>query len=109
MQKLEGFQCAMALDLNMGYYYICLNLDAQKIFALMLPQGKHKHLRLPIGLSGLLDIFQDQMTNLVGDLECARACLDELLCLTCSIFQDHLDKLDAMLNRLNKARLKVST
>ena len=27
MQKLEGFQYAMALDLNMGYYYIHLDPD----------------------------------------------------------------------------------
>ena len=36
MQKLEGFQCAMVLDLNIGYYYMHLNPDAQKICALIL-------------------------------------------------------------------------
>ena len=30
LQKLEGFQYASSLDLNMGYYTIKLNPDAQK-------------------------------------------------------------------------------
>ena len=78
MQKLQGFQYATALDLNMGYY--------------------HKYLRLPMGLSGSPDIFQDRMNNLVGDLEFARAYLDDLLCLTCDSFDDHLNKLEIILN-----------
>jgi len=108
MQKLEGFQYATALDLNMGYYHIRLDPDAQKICTLILPWGKYKYLRLPMGLSGSPDIFQDRMTNLVGDLEYARAYLDDLLCLTCSTFEDHLEKLDIILNRLNKSGLKVN-
>ena len=108
MQKLEGFQYATALDLNMGYYHIRLDPDAQKICTLILPWGKYKYLRLPMGLSGSPDIFQDRMTNLVGDLEYARAYLDDLLCLTCSTFEDHLEKLDVILNRLNKSGLKVN-
>jgi hypothetical protein len=30
LQELEGFSFAAALDLNMGYYTIRLDLDAQK-------------------------------------------------------------------------------
>ena len=108
MQKLVGFQYATALDLNMGYYHIRLNPDAQKICTLILPWGKHKYLGLPMGLSGSPDIFQDKMTNLVGDLEYARAYLDDLLCLTCDSFEDHLNKLDVILNRLNNSNLKIN-
>ena len=86
MQKLEGFRYATALDLNMGYYHIRLDPDAQRICTLILPWGKYKYLRLPMGLSGSPDIFQDRMTNLVGDLEYARAYLDDLLCLSCDTF-----------------------
>ena len=108
MQKLEGFRYATALDLNMGYYHIRLDPDAQRICTLILPWGKYKYLRLPMGLSGSPDIFQDRMTNLVGDLEYARAYLDDLLCLTCDTFQDHLNKLDVLLSRLQKSGLKVN-
>ena len=37
MEKLEGFKYATALDLSIGYYHICLDPDAQKIYALILP------------------------------------------------------------------------
>jgi len=61
-----------------------------------------------MGLSGSPDIFQDRMTNLVGDLEYARAYLDDLLCLTYDIFQDYLNELDVLLSRLQKLGLKVN-
>ena len=61
-----------------------------------------------MGLSGSPDIFQDRMTNLVGDLEYARAYLDDLLCLACGTLDDHLDKLEELLQRLLIAELKVN-
>ncbi len=36
-QKLEGFTFATALDLNMGYYIISLDLDAFKICTIKMP------------------------------------------------------------------------
>ena len=57
MQKLEGFQYAKALDLNIGYYYILLDLNTQRIYKLILPWDKYKYLRLPMGLSGSPDIL----------------------------------------------------
>eukprot|EP00957_Ditylum_brightwellii_P049436 3750734-Ditylum_brightwellii.AAC.1 len=65
MQKLQGFTCATAIDLNMGYYTICLDPDAQKIYRIILPWGKYQYLRLPIGLSCAPDIFQGKMSELM--------------------------------------------
>ena len=59
-------------------------------------------------LSGSPDIFQNRMTNLVGDLEYARAYLDDLLCLICSTFDNHLEKLSELLWRLESAGLKIN-
>jgi hypothetical protein len=39
LQELERFTFATALDLNMGYYTIRLDLDASKIFTIMFPWG----------------------------------------------------------------------
>ena len=61
-----------------------------------------------MGLSGSPDIFQEQMNGLVGDLEYARAYLDDLLCLTCDSFENHLDKLETLLFRLESSGLKVN-
>eukprot|EP00957_Ditylum_brightwellii_P090112 6862796-Ditylum_brightwellii.AAC.1 len=61
MQKLQGFMYATALDLNIWYYTICLDLNAQKIRTIILPWGKYQYLRLPMGLSCAPDIFQGKI------------------------------------------------
>eukprot|EP00957_Ditylum_brightwellii_P188883 14377850-Ditylum_brightwellii.AAC.1 len=65
MQKLQGFMYVTALDLNMGYYTIHLNPDAQKICMIILTWGKYQYLRLRMGLSCAPDIFQEEMSELM--------------------------------------------
>ena len=65
LQEMEGFTYATALDLNMGYYTIRLDPDAQKICTIILPWGKYSYLRLPMGISGSPDYFQEKMTDLM--------------------------------------------
>ena len=40
------------------------------------------------------DVFQAKMSSLFNDLEYVRTYLDDLLILSSSTFEDHLDKLD---------------
>ena len=68
LQEMEGFTYATAIDLNMGYYTIRLDPDAQKICTIILPWGKYSYLRLPMGISGAPDIFQEKMSNLMRTL-----------------------------------------
>ena len=72
LQKLQGFQFATALDLNMGYYMIRLDPTASRICTIVLPWGKYSYLRLPMGIAGLPNIFQEKMSGLMGDLEFVR-------------------------------------
>jgi hypothetical protein len=58
--KLEGFQYATSLDLNMGYYHIELNLAAQEMCTIVLPWGKYRYKRLPMGVANSPDIFQEK-------------------------------------------------
>ena len=106
--KLEGFQYATSLDLNMGYYHIELNPDSRKLCTIVLPWGKYEYLRLPMGLCNSPDIFQEKMSTLMQDLEFVRAYIDDLLAITNSSFDDHLEKLDVVLARLREAGLKVN-
>jgi hypothetical protein len=45
IQSMEGFYFDSALDLNMGYYHIKLDADAQKIFTIVFLKymGKYKN------------------------------------------------------------------
>ena len=69
LQELEGFTFATALDLNMGYYTICLDHDASKICTIIIPWGKYSYLRLPIRTAGSPDIYQAKMSELIAALE----------------------------------------
>ena len=49
--KLEGFQYATYLDLNMGYYNIRLSKNASNLCTIILPWGKYRYKRLTMGVA----------------------------------------------------------
>ena len=107
-RKLEGFQYATSLDLNMGYYHILLTPNASKLCTVVLPWGKYEYLRLPMGLCNSPDIFQEKMSELMEGLDFARAYIDDLLVVTQGDFSTHLDQLEQVLTRLAEAGLKIN-
>ncbi|MHA7865811.1 reverse transcriptase family protein, partial [Flagellimonas marinaquae] len=106
--KLEGFTYATSLDLNMGYYHIRLDLASRKLCTLIFPWGKYEMQALPMGLCNSPDIFQEKMGELMQDLEFVRAYIDDLLVITKSSFDDHLSKLEVVLQRLQQTGLKIN-
>jgi hypothetical protein len=106
--KLEGFQFATSLDLNMGYYHIELDPDAKKLCTIVLPFGKYEYQRLPMGLCNSPDIFQEKMSELMCGLEFVRAYIDDLLAITNGSFRDHLEKLELIFKQLQQAGLKIN-
>jgi hypothetical protein len=59
-----------------------------------MPWGKYEYQRLPMGLCNSPDIFQEQMFELFLDLEYIRAYIDDLLMMSSSTFEEHLEQLD---------------
>jgi hypothetical protein len=108
LQEIEGFSYATALDLNMGYYTIRLDPDASKICSIIFPWGKYSYKRLPMGVAGSPDIFQEKMLKLMETLGYVRAYLDNLLCISKLSLEDHLEKLEEVLRRICNAGLKVN-
>ena len=106
--NLEGFQYATSLDLNMGYYHIELCPESKKLCTLVFPFGKYEMQRLPMGLCNSPDIFQEKMSELMDGLEFVRTYIDDLLVLTKGSFEDHLEKLERVLQRLRNAGLRVN-
>ena len=92
----------------MGYYTIRLDGDAQKICTIVLPWGKYSYLRLPMGVAGSPDIFQEKMSDLMRTLHYVRTYLDDLLIISCDTFIDHLNKLESVLTRLEEAKLRCN-
>ncbi len=75
---------------------------------IIFPFGKYSYLRLPMGMSGSVDIFQSEMMDLMETLEYVRAYIDDLLCITRGTLEDHLDTLEEVLKRLHNVGLKVN-
>ena len=61
-----------------------------------------------MGIVQSMDIFQDTMSGLMGELEIVRMYLDYLLILMRDSFTYHLSKLEVVLERLLKAGLCVN-
>ena len=108
LQELEGFTYASQLDLNMGYYTIRLDPKSSKMCTIIFPWGKYSYERLPMGVAGSPDIFQSKMSDLMLELEYVRTYLDDLLVISKDSFEDHLQKLEAVLYKLREAGLKVN-
>jgi hypothetical protein len=65
IRSMEGFTFALESDLNMGYYHIKLDADAQKLCTIVFPLRKYKYKRLPMGIKIAPDVFQNFMSKLV--------------------------------------------
>ena len=108
LHKLEGFMYATSLDLNMGYYHIKLNPDAQKYCTIITQWGCLSYLRMPMGVSSSADIFQERMSELMRGLDFVRVYIDDVLMVSKNSFLDHLFKLDEVLRRIRQAGLKIN-
>jgi hypothetical protein len=70
IRSMEGFTFASELDLNMGYYHIKLDVDAdnQKLCTIVFPwhMGKYKYKHLPMGIkiACLLMFFKNSCLSL---------------------------------------------
>jgi len=106
--NLEGFQWATHLDPNMGCYHIRLDPSSKELCAIARPFGKHDCQAISMGLCNSPDIFQEKRSELTDGLAFVRTCIDDLLCPTKGSFSDHLKKVELVLQRLQKAGLKVN-
>ena len=61
-----------------------------------------------MGISGAPDIFQEKMSNLMRTPEYVRTYIDDLLTITMGTYDDHLNKVEAVLDRLRLAKLRVN-
>ena len=87
---------------------IRLDPASKQLCTVVLPFGKHECQTIPMGLCNSPDIFQEKMSKLMDGLAFVRTHIDDLLCLTKGTISDHLKKAELILQRLQKAGLKVN-
>ena len=86
MHKLEGFQYAKALYLNMGYYNIRLSPASQYTTAMVTEFGKFRYNRLPIGMCTSGEISQSKVEKLIGDIKGVKTYINDIIVLSKDIF-----------------------
>jgi Reverse transcriptase (RNA-dependent DNA polymerase) len=96
--KLEGFQLQHCL----------ISIWAKQLCPIVLPWVKYEYQRHLMGLCNSPDIFQEKMSVLMVDLEHVCAYIDDLLIISKGSFQEHLQNLDKVLQRLQQAGLKIN-
>ena len=65
--------------------------------------------KLPMGVYNRPDIFQENISKLFKGFEMVCLYIDDSLVITKKDFQDHLNTLEKLLQRLAEPRLKVNT
>jgi hypothetical protein len=114
IRSMEGFTFALALDLNMGYYHIKLDADAQNLCISVFPWciGKYKYKRSPMGIqiAWFLIFFKMSCLSLskIWNMLRHTCYLDDLSILTNISFKDHLLKFEMVLARLSNAGMRVN-
>ena len=108
LQQLEGFQYATSLDMNMGYYHIVLSPKAADMCTIVTEYGKYRYKRLPMGVACSPDIFQAKIYELLGDIEGTKAYIDDILVVKKGTFKEHLEQLDEIFRRCQRAGIKLN-
>ena len=92
----------------MGYYHICLTPYARTLCTIVLPWGKYGYCHLPMGICNSPNIFQEKISELMSGLEFVHAYLDDLLIITKSDWNDHINSVCTVLQCLAEAGIRIN-
>ena len=106
--NLEGFQYDPSMELNMGYYNICLSEEASNLCNIILPWGKYNYKLLPIGVFNYLDILQEKTNKLLCGFEFTRAYIDNMLITTRGDCSYQLEKSELIMQKLKEDWIKCN-
>ena len=79
LQKLCNFKHGAATNLSMGHCHILLSKGAQQLCTTVLPCGKHWCKAPPMTIKNGPNVFQEIMSNMMGDPEFTSAHRDNVL------------------------------
>ncbi|XP_049866275.1 uncharacterized protein K02A2.6-like [Pectinophora gossypiella] len=104
--KLYGGQQFTKLDLSMAYNQFLLDDESQSITCINTHKGLFKYTRLVFGLASAPAIFQRAMECVLAGMEGVTCLLDDIL-ITGKNKDEHMERLHAVLQRLESAGLTL--
>jgi hypothetical protein len=105
---LEKFRYATTIDLNMGYYSMTLDEDAQALCVISLPWGLYQYTNLPQGVKVATDIFQERMGALFLVMGIVVVFMDDIIIFGYADFDAHSLDVEEVLRRLKKTGFQVN-
>ena len=108
LEALGGATYFSSLDLAHGYFQVRMDPGSVEKTAFRVPWGLYEFLRMPQGLTNSPSTFQRTMEFILGDLNLSQIILylDDILIFSTTM-EEHLERLDCVLTRLNRFGLKV--
>ena len=106
---LEGSSFFSTIDMSAGFYQVPMDTTSQNFTAFSTPFGSFKWLRMPMGLTGSPNTFQNLMENILVGLTW-KSCVPYLD--DCIIFsrtpEEHVSRLREVFQRFHNANLKIN-
>ena len=108
LESMGGAKVFSSLDLAHGYFQVTMHPNSVSKTAFRVPWGLFEFLRLPQGLCNSPSTFQRIMEFIFGDMNLTELILylDDVLVFS-STFEEHLHRLDKVLERLVRHGLKL--
>ncbi|KAL7477141.1 hypothetical protein ACHAW6_002949 [Cyclotella cf. meneghiniana] len=101
LRKCSGYEFFIKLDINLQYYTFKLDEYSQDICTIITPLGKHKYLRLPMGLKCSPDIAQSIMESVLAGIDDPDVYIDNIGGFS-HTWDDHVKLLGKISHRLHK-------
>ena len=108
LSTLGNFKWATVIDLVMGYYHMPLSDKVRQYCGIVLPWGTNVYNFLPMGLCVATDVFQARLGELFLDMKNVLIYIDDILVVSHGTFEEHLNILHEVLDRLIKKGMQVN-
>ena len=81
------------MDLNMRHYHIELPQGSKQLYTIVLPRGKHKYQKLPMGVCNSTNIPQEKISKIFEGFDMVHMYNYNVLVMTKIDFKDHINVL----------------
>ncbi len=96
------------IDLMKGYYQVELTRKARPISAFITPFGLYEFVVMPFGMCNAPCTFQRLINYTLQELEGVYAYIDDIIVVS-DTWEEHVERLNALLDRLEGANLTVNS
>ena len=97
-----------ALDAVQGYFHVPLEEKSRDLTTFLLPSGRHRYLRAPMGMSASSDEWCLRSDVIIEDVEGAQKIVDDVL-VTAASEEELLEKVRQILRNCRQTGIAIST